>query len=40
VTQKDWEKYFQGIVDQTLRVDGEFQKVYEADSAQLSWSIA
>lgn len=35
VTQKDWEQYLQGIVDQTMRVDGEFQKVYEADSAQV-----
>jgi hypothetical protein len=33
VTLKDWEQYFQGVVDQTMRVDGEFQKVYDADSA-------
>lgn len=33
VTLKDWETCFQGIVDQSMRVDGELQKVYDADSA-------
>lgn len=32
VTLKDWERCFQGIVDQTMRVDGELQKVYDAET--------
>jgi hypothetical protein len=33
VTQKDWEARFQGIVDQSMRVDGELQKVFDAESS-------
>jgi hypothetical protein len=33
VTLKDWEQCFLGFIDQSLRVDGEFQKVYDADSS-------
>lgn len=33
VTLKDWETCFHGIVDQSLRVDGERQRVYDANGA-------
>jgi hypothetical protein len=33
VTLKDWERCFQSIVDQSMRVDGEFQKVFDNQGA-------
>jgi hypothetical protein len=33
VTLKDWEACFLGIIDQTMRVDGQFEKVFDRDTA-------